>query len=147
MSKDQEERMLQSVGTLLSLFTVNEERFPSAEGQIRYNPIDFQTLRYVDDHPGCRGVDIARAIGVAPTTLQSALDRMIRNGIVERVDHPTSRRAKAHRLTKEGQKIRGAIHRQDLANMRVMLDALSPKEQTQVMLLLEKIVSHLGADN
>lgn len=138
--------MLQSVGTLLSLFTVNEERFPSAEGQMRYNPIDFQTLRYIDDHPGCRGVDIARAIGVAPTTLQSALDRMIRSGIVERVDHPTSRRAKAHRSTKQGQKIRGAIHRQDLANMRVMLNALSPTEQTEVMLLLEKIVSHLGAD-
>ena len=144
MSQAPEERLLQSVGTLLSLFTVNEDRFPSAEGQMRYNPIDFQTLRYIDDHPGCRGIDIARAIGVAPTTLQSALDRMIRNGIVERTNHPTSRRAKAHQLTPTGQKIRGAIHRQDLANMRVMLDALTGSEQAEVMRLLEKIVQHLN---
>lgn len=146
MSKPKEERMLKSVGALLSLFTVNEERFPSAEGQMRYNPIDFQTLRYIDEHPGCRGIDIAREIGVAPTTLQSALDRLIRNRIVERTEHPTSRRAKAHSLTPEGRKIRRAIHRQDLSNMRVMLNALTNKEQGEVVRLLEKVVAHLDVN-
>lgn len=49
-------------------------------------------------------------------------------------------------LTPVGEDIRQAIHRQDLANMRAMLDALSDKEQAEVMRLLEKVVVHLGAD-
>lgn len=144
MSKHLDERLLKSVGTLLNLFIVNEERYPSAEGRTRYNPIDFQSLRYIHDNPGCRGADIARAIGVAPTTLQSALDRLIKNGWVKREPHPISKRAKAHSLTEAGQEMRASILRQDLANMNVMLGALSKDEQTQAVELLEKITAHLN---
>ena len=143
MSENLNAQMLQAIGFLLNLFIVNEERFPSAEGRIRYNPIDFQTLRYIERAPGCRGVDIARALGVAPTTLQSALDRLIKKGWVERHDHPTSKRAKAHSLTEAGQELRASIHRQDLANMDVMLAALSPQEQKQAVALMGKIAAHL----
>ncbi len=144
MSEALNESLLKSVGYLLNVFIVNEERFPSAEGKIRYNPIDFQTLRYIDAAPGCRGVDIARTLGVAPTTLQSALDRLIKKGWVKRHDHPTSKRAKAHSLTESGKQLRAAIHRQDLANMDVMLGALTPREQTQAVELMGKIAGHLA---
>jgi len=143
LSKRLDERLLKSIGTLLNLFIVNEERFPSAEGRMRYNPIDFQSLRYIHSHPECRGADIARAIGVAPTTLQSALDRLIKNGWVRRDQHPTSKRAKAHTLTEAGEDLQSAILRQDLANMKIMLGALSKDEQEQAVKLMEKIVVHL----
>lgn len=143
MSEKLNESLLQSVGFLLNLFVVNEERFPSAEGRMRYNPIDFQTLRYIEIEPGCRGADIARTLGVAPTTLQSVLDRLIKKGWVKRYDHPASKRAKAHILTEAGKELRASIHRQDLANMDVMLSALTPTEQTQAVQLLGKIAAHL----
>lgn len=145
MTKKLDERLLDSVGALLGLFVVNEERFPSAEGQMRYNPIDFQTLRFLENNPNSKGVDIARAIGVAPTTLQSALDRLIRNGLVARQNHPDSKRAKAHNLTTTGRKVRAAIHRQDMANMNVMLEALSPSERKEIVRLIEKVRVHLDA--
>ncbi|MEL7031305.1 MAG: MarR family winged helix-turn-helix transcriptional regulator [Pseudomonadota bacterium] len=146
MAKTQAEQLLESVGTLLQLFTVNEERFPSAEGRMRYNPIDFQTLRLVDAHPGCRGVDIAQALGVAPTTVQSSLDRLIRNGLIERQGHATSKRAKAHYLTADGKTIRAAIHRQDISNMETMLQVLSPEERVSVINALAKVVAHISIE-
>lgn len=145
MAKSPPERLLESVGALLQLFTVNEERFPSAEGRLRYNPIDFETLRFVHAHPGSRGVDIAEALSVAPTTLQSSIDRLIRTGLVDRRPHPTSKRAKAYVLTEEGGKIRDAIHRQDISNMQSVLDALTKAEQKTVIELLEKVASRLGS--
>ena len=143
MTQSKEERLLQSIGTLLNLFTVNEDRFPSAEGQMRYNPIDFQTLRHIKAKPGCSGAEIARALGVAPTTQQSALDRLIRSGLVKRKNNPDSKRSKIHELTKDGKRTTAAIHRQDLSNMKTILAALSRSEQNEVVKLLEKVVMHL----
>jgi len=143
MTLDMDERLVKSVGVLLNLFTVNEKRFPSAEGKIRYNPIDFQTLRYIEMQPECRGVDIARAIGVAPTTQQSALERLIRIGLIKRGEHPNSKRAKIYSLTKDGVLLRQAIHRQDLLNMNAVLSGLSQAEQVELIRILEKTVSKL----
>lgn len=143
MAKSNPERLLESVGALLQLFTVNEERFPSAEGRIRYNPIDFETLRFVYSEPGARGVDLAEALSVAPTTLQSSTERLIRTGLIERREHPTSKRAKAYFLTSEGEEVRAAIHRQDISNMETVLEALTNPEQKALVTLLEKAAARL----
>lgn len=143
MAESQAERLLESVGALLQLFTVNENRFPPAEGRASYNPIDFQMLRFVDAQPGCRGVDAALSLGVAPTTAQSSMDRLIRSGLIHREPHATSKRAKAHFLTPDGKSVRAAIHRQDISNMETMLGVLSPDERTSVVTALEKVVAQL----
>jgi len=144
MTKTNTEILLESVSTLLRVFILDETRFPSAEGRMRYNPIDFQTLRYIFKNPHCKGVDIARALGVAPTTQQSALDRLIRKGFVARNEHPTSKRAKAHRLTDEGKALRAAIHRQDISNMETMLGLLTGEEQKQIISIMTKVAQGLS---
>ncbi|MEM9407426.1 MAG: MarR family winged helix-turn-helix transcriptional regulator [Acidobacteriota bacterium] len=139
MASQQAEELLAYINSLLNLFLVNEQNFPSAQGKMRYNPLDFQALRYVSAHPDCRGAEIARALSVAPTTLQSALDRMIRNGLIERRDHPKDRRGKIHRLTKEGQSLRQAILSQDMENMEFLLGALSAEERVEILRMLGKV--------
>lgn len=145
MSESLQLRLLKSISVMLRLFIIDEERFPSAEGRVKYNPIDFQTLRFIDAQPNCRGADIARALGVAPTTVQSALDRLIRKGLVERMDHPESRRAKVHKLTEDGKSLRDAIHRQDMSNMDAILSTLTEEEQAQIVALMEKVTTALDA--
>jgi len=135
MKKARAERLVKSIEILLNLFTVNEERFPSAEGKMRYNPIDFQTLHFIEMEPNCRGVDVARALGVAPTTQQSALERLIKKGLIKRGEHPTSKRAKIYSLTPDGVLLREAIHRQNLFNMNAVLSALSISEQAELIRL------------
>ena len=137
-------RLLKSISTLLRVFTVDEQRFPSAEGRMRYNPLDFQTLRYLAENPGAKAADVARFLGIAPTTQQAVMDRLVSGGYVARTDHPQSARAKAHSLTPEGQDLLGAVIRQDIANMKTMLSCLTSEEQRQVVALVEKVARYLN---
>ncbi len=137
--------LLESVGALLGLFLVNETRYPSAGGKRRYNGIDFQTLRFVDEFPGIRGAELARLIGIAPTTQQSALDRLIRQGLVNRQPHSDYKNGKAHRLTPKGKDLRQAINAQDITNMKAILSTLEEDERTLAIEILGKIAKGLEA--
>lgn len=139
MSRNQAEELHASINAMLNLFLVNEQSFPSAQGKMRYNPLDFQTLRFVGAHPGCRGAELAKSLSVAPTTAQSALDRLIRKGLIERADHPEDGRGKIHSLTEEGESLRAAIKQQDLDNMEFLLSALSPEERVAMLAILGKV--------
>lgn len=143
MSSNGAASLLDNIGIVMRVFLVDESRFPSAEGKMRYNPIDFQTLRYVETNPGCQGADIARALGVAPTTQQSSLDRLIRQGLIEKSLHPNSGRSKAYALTTEGRELRSAIHRQDINNMETILSCLEKNEQATFIELADKIADGL----
>lgn len=144
MSEENAANLLKGISVLLRVFLVDETRFPSAEGRMRYNPIDFQTLLYLESHPGCQGADIARALKAAPTTQQSSLDRLIRLGLVEKSDHPSSGRSKAYALTNDGRDLRAAIHRQDIANMKTMLSFLQKDERDEIVRLVEKVAKGLA---
>jgi DNA-binding MarR family transcriptional regulator len=59
-----------------------------------------------------RAVDLGRRFGVAPSTLSRNLDRMERNGWVERVTDPDDGRAWRLRLTAPGRRAaEGVLHR------------------------------------
>ena len=139
MSKDQAEELHGYINALLNLFLVNEQSFPSAQGRMRYNPLDFQTLRHVSARPDCRGAEIAKALSVAPTTVQSALDRLIRKGFISRADHPEDSRGKIHRLTQDGAALTAAIKQQDMDNMAFLLGALSEAEREEMLRMMSKV--------
>ena len=127
----------------MQTFLVDSHRFPTAEGRTRYNPVDFTLLRELDRTPGCRATDIVARTGVAPTTLQSSLDRLVRAGLVAKDPHPDSARARALSLTEEGRDLRAAIHRQDLRNMAAILEGLDPEERAEFVRLARKATDAL----
>lgn len=137
-------RLFGAVNALLRTFLVAEGEFPPAEGKARFNPLDFNLLRDLEAHPGTRATDVAARLRVSPTTLQSALDRLVRRGLVAKTVHPDSARARALTLTEAGQALRAAIHAQDMTNMRALLATLAPDERDTVVELLEKAVRGLG---
>lgn len=144
-NRSDEERLLEAVNTLLNLFLVDETQFSPAEGRMKYNPVDFQCLRYVDQNPGTKAVDIAQSLGVASTTLQSALDRMVKQGMMIRARHKEDGRARAYHLTAAGQSLRDAIHRQDIVNMGAMLAAVEADKRDVVLEQFDRVAAALKA--
>ncbi|WP_421700589.1 MarR family winged helix-turn-helix transcriptional regulator [Ancylobacter sp.] len=106
------------------------------------NELDKQTLLYIAEHPGCGPSDVARFLGVANTTLSSAADRLVKQGLLERHRPEADRRAVALKLTASG-KVRAQayvdVHRE---LYRRMLGPLSPAERTAFISLITKIVYH-----
>tara|TARA_E500000305_G_scaffold78842_1_gene64651 strand:- start:1295 stop:1756 length:462 start_codon:yes stop_codon:yes gene_type:complete len=133
------EEMADAIRVLLRTFTVDESQFPPGEGQIKYNGSDFQTLRFVQRCPGCRPADIAAFLGVAPTTVQSVVDRLIKRELLERRRRETSKRDVSLFLTPQGEDVAGAIDRQDVSNCQLMLRVLPTEERADFVKNLNKI--------
>jgi DNA-binding MarR family transcriptional regulator len=131
--------MAASIRTLLRTFTIDERRFPPAKGQLPYNGADFQTLHFVGTYPGCKSAELAAFLGVAPTTAQSVIDRLIKRGLISRSQHAKSKRAVALTLTAQGATVRDAINAQDRANCQAMLAALPAKVHASFVAQLSQI--------
>jgi DNA-binding MarR family transcriptional regulator len=138
---DDAQKMADVLRILLRTFTIDESRFPSAEGQMRYNGADFQTLHFVGGKPGCAGLELASFLGVAPTTAQSIIDRLVKRGYIERLRSTDDRRAVALSLTDSGEVLRAAITRQDQANCRQMLASLPAVDRGAFVAQLEQIAA------
>lgn len=136
----------QALSALVRAFTVNERRFPAAEGRVTFNPHDFETLAFLKANPGARAKDIGDCLGVKPTTIQSIIDRLIRRGLVRRDDTSLKGRAVALFLTDEGVSLRAAIERQNLANCEKMLSALPETEREAFVLSIRKIARAIERD-
>ena len=79
----------------MRLFLVNESAFPSAEGQMVFSPQVFQALFEIERAPGIRSSDLARQLGLVPTTASSLIARLVRNGLVDKRPSETDGRAVA----------------------------------------------------
>lgn len=74
-------------------------------------------------------MDLARHMGVTPSTMSLTLDRLARHGYVERRRDPKDKRRSALRLTEAGERIRRAQSVLEPARVAGMLDALSDEER------------------
>ena len=142
MSKSAEE-MLEGIRILLRAFTVDEGRFPPAEGRIKYNATDFQALHFISQNAGHTSSQLARFLGVAPTTANSVCERLIKRGFIERTRHPSDQRAVSLELTDEGQSVVEAIRRQDLSNCELMLSKLPAADRARFAAQLLAIANAL----
>lgn len=130
MTADDASLMGASIRSLLRAFTVDEARYPPAEGKIRYNGPEFQTLHFVGLHPDCSSAALTAFLGVSPTTAQSVIERLIKRGLILRERSSGDKRAVALNLTPAGEAMRAAINRQDRRNCETMLAALPEAERS-----------------
>lgn len=139
MTHDDASLMGASIRSLLRAFTVDEARYPPAEGKIRYNGPEFQTLHFVGLNPGCSSAALATFLGVSPTTAQSVIERLIKRGLILRERSSDDKRAVALSLTAEGERMRAAINRQDRRNCETMLAALPEAERSTFVARMAQI--------
>lgn len=103
------------------------------------NALDAQTLAIVDANPGCGQGDVARDLNVAMTTMSSAVDRLVRKGLLERKRPEDDRRAIELTATAKGRAVAADQKAGYRKACRAMLRALDPDERLTLIRLTEKI--------
>ena len=111
----------------------------AAAAENALNALDAQSLVCVAEAPGCGVGDVARRLGVATTTMSSAIDRLVRRGLVERRRPESNRRAVALTATAKGQQVVDEQREAYRAACRMMLAALQGQERAELIRLTEKI--------
>lgn len=81
---------------------------------------------------------IGQRLQVHPTSVTSLIDRLERDGYVQRVPHPSDRRTTLARLTVEGRNIAGQATKL-LNEDRFGMASLPPESHEELVLLLDRI--------
>ncbi|HBM60173.1 MarR family winged helix-turn-helix transcriptional regulator [Salipiger marinus] len=119
-------------------------RFKLSDASLGGRPlaeIDKHILQHVAAQPGCGPSDVARAFGIALTTISSATDRLAKRGLLQRLRPSDDRRAVALQLTDEGVAYAEAQRAAHQTMFRAMLDQLLPEERPVFIGLIGKISS------
>lgn len=135
--------LAEHIRALMRAFTIDETRAPAAEGLMRHNAVDFQSIGFVGAQPGTSAAALARFLGVAATTAQSVIERLVKAELLVRRPGVQDKRTVALYLSARGEAVRAAIARQDEANCAYMLAALTPEEQTRFLAMMEAIASRV----
>jgi MarR family transcriptional regulator for hemolysin len=83
--------------------------------------------------------ELANAVGVETPTMVPMLDRLVRDGLVERLPSPTDRRIKLVALTANGRTVYDKLHAEANAYRQEVLARLDPKALKQATELLEQL--------
>lgn len=141
---DAAERLFDSMQTLIRGLKVAEANGVEA-ASCRLSPPDLQALMLIGARERCIVSDVAAGLNISPTTASSLVDRLVRNGYVERYRSEDDRRIVRLELSAEGARIREESMTMQLHHCRRMLDELSAGEAEIFLRLMDKIGQGLHA--
>ncbi len=136
-SEDQVEQLTRAFERFTRRFKVAEA---AAAADNALNALDAQSLVFINDSPRCGTSDIARHLKVATTTASSAVDRLVKRGLVRRQRPEDDRRSISLTATKKGQSAVNDHVAGYREACRKMLRSLNDREQSELIRLTEKIV-------
>jgi MarR family transcriptional regulator, multiple antibiotic resistance protein MarR len=123
------------------LYNAVEERMKAAAG---VGAGHFELLRYVRDHPDARVADLASAFAIGVGTTSKIVDRLEKQGWMERRPNPANRRSSLLALTPAGESVVSRAEPAWQAAIREILgEAITPEELTALSLTLGALRSDL----
>lgn len=137
-----------SASTLAGLVTLTGRLFSRAlhERLVPHGvaPGQLSVLQRLWEGDGLTQADLARAVRVEQPTMARTLDRMARDGLIERVPSKEDRRAFNVRLTTRGKALRRAVEAESRAIETLAADALKRTERSELARLLGAVAGSLG---
>ena len=103
------------------------------------SPMEVHALRALEPGSAVPTVSLAQAIHCEPSNITSVVDRLVRNGLVERSSSDGDRRMRLVMLTGAGVGMRDTVESL-LARPPSAITRLTPKEQLQLRDLLRRMV-------
>ncbi len=99
-----------------------------------------QVLFYVEQSPGCRMGDVAKAFGVTLAAVTQVVDRLEQKKFVTRADDPTDRRAHKLALTRDGKELVAELRTLQREGVERVLARMSARDRTRLIQGLEALV-------
>ncbi len=90
----------------------------------------------------CKVGDLGRRAGLEPSTMTGVLDRMVRDGLVERGPDPDDRRALRIRLTDAGRSIQEPVLAAIDATMARVMRGVDEADQEQIKASLRRVLAN-----
>ncbi|MBW8012624.1 MAG: MarR family transcriptional regulator [Chloroflexi bacterium] len=97
-------------------------------------------LRRVSLSPGCRLKDIAAELGLSAPTVSVGIHRLTEAGFLEARPDPQDKRATRIYLSEKGKALQKSVRTKRYEFTQKFLAGLSPEEQEQLLILLEKAI-------
>ncbi len=110
----------------------------------------FRTLLFVDRNPGCSLAAAAEHLGITPATASATVERLVRQGLIERAPARSERRRVQLDLTADGQELVHAARRSTQARLAERLGVLGLDDLARLETALALLLVALGepcADN
>lgn len=138
------EQLDMAISAILRVLTIDERRVSANLSPVQLNPLDLEALSYLQRQPGATARDIANFLGVGPTTIQSAIDRLAKRGFLKRDSAALKGRAIALTLTDRGMIVWEQVHRQNLKNCEQMLRCISENERMRFLEHMTEIAAQIS---
>lgn len=129
-----------SLGFLLA--KVYQRTFATFKAELEpyeLTPPQFGILRFLWQEDGMTQVELSEKCQVDRTTLGGLIDRLERNGLVERHPHPTDRRAHQIRLTTKGKEMELPLMECSRRALNKLTARLSESEISELTRMLETL--------
>jgi DNA-binding MarR family transcriptional regulator len=107
-------------------------------------PGQLAVLQRLWEGDGLTQAELARAVRVEQPTMARTLDRMARDGLIERVPSKEDRRAFNVRLTARGRQLRRSVEAESKAIEMLAVGSLKRGERGDLLRLLDEVVGGLG---
>jgi DNA-binding MarR family transcriptional regulator len=104
-------------------------------------PAQYHALTYVSEMAPVRMGELAAALRVAESSATRVVDRLVSEGLLERMPDPSDRRTVRVALTAKGRGLLAKVRRRRSQTMAELLDALDPSERDQLVELFEKLAA------
>lgn len=88
-------------------------------------------------------VKLSQVMGITQPTITPMINRLVKNGLVERTVSPTDRRAKLLSLTPEGEAILAENNRKETARLHALIDHLGEEDTAHAIRILERLADYL----
>lgn len=105
----------------------------------KYSMLHFQTLRYVQEKGRPFMHDVAAYLRVTPPAATLLIDGLAKDGLLARSLEKKDRRTVRVSLTERGKKFIAQCIRKKIDKLERTFAALTPKERTSLIALLQKI--------
>jgi DNA-binding MarR family transcriptional regulator len=124
---------------ILEAFDNISKIFASMEGDACISKPELLALESISKDEGLMMSDIGRRLDITLSTATGIIDRLIEKKLVKRERNHGDRRVVRVLLTDKGRKTNEAYQDQKKEIFGMILDVLDPREQEELIMILEKI--------